>query len=114
MKHLLKVLSIRAIIMGGIATGLCFLFPAFIVPIAIAAGASYLISAAATITYAKKIDKEIDNIPRGDLEYYKFEKPGTFLENSTINAFNKIADRFDNIKDNRRSKNNINNRDRQR
>lgn len=62
MKHLLKVLSIRAIIMGGIATGLCFLFPAFIVPIAIAAGASYLISAAATITYAKKIDKEIDNI----------------------------------------------------
>lgn len=112
MKHLLKVLSIRAIIIGGIATGLCFLFPAFIVPIAVTAGASYLISAAATINYAKKIDKEVDNIPRGDLEYYKIEKPGIFLENSTINAFNKIADRFDKIKDNRRSKENRRNSDR--
>ncbi|MGN0787970.1 MAG: hypothetical protein ACI4L6_02790 [Candidatus Onthoplasma sp.] len=92
MKHLIKILSLRAIIMGAITTGLCFLFPGAIIPISIIASVSYLISAVASVEHAKSIGDEMDTIPTGDLKYYEFKAPGTSLENKIVNTVDKLEE----------------------
>ena len=84
MKHLLRVLSLRAVIMGLGATGLCLIFPSAVIPIASTSCALYLASSVMSVISANKIEKEKAKLPVGDLEYHKFNQPGNSLENAII------------------------------
>lgn len=94
MKHLLKVLSLRGVIIGGVATGLCFIFPPAAIAIATTAGVTYLASAAVSIKHTKEIEDEKAIISAGDLEFYEFKKVGNSFENKIINTIDRKVEQL--------------------
>lgn len=94
MKHLLKVLSLRAVIMGLVATGLCLIFPLAVIPIVSTSCALYLASSVMSVISANKIEKEKANVTVGDLEYHKFNQPGNSLENSIIKTIDSTTEKI--------------------
>ncbi|MGN1201449.1 MAG: hypothetical protein ACI4R8_04260 [Candidatus Caccovivens sp.] len=93
MKHIVKILCVRGVVMGAIAAGLCIAFPFTAVLIAVPAVTclSFAVSAQISIETAKEISAEIQRIPVGDMYLHEFKMPGTKFENAVINLFERSS-----------------------
>ncbi len=88
---------VRAAITAGIATGLCFLFPAAM-PwiIGISAGGLGVVSVGSII--AANTTYDYSDVPRGDLEFYQMPGAG-LLETAEENVIDFIEDKIDAVGD---------------
>jgi len=101
-KRLIGATIFRTLLIGGVVTGLSFLFPVAM-PYFIVAGAATLVTSVAVTIHKFKKNKYIDDIPIGDLEYYDLPEESFYskVETKVLDTVEELPEKLKKIKKNK-------------